>query len=265
MKSGLVAPDDTVSDHRVVPVDHRAERADVLAALAEAIAIDRRVASQIVAAFPSPFDYRRGISLMTHKYASIKGLDLRSTLRARLGRSDLDIRFVHDAAAAGAGEVALLSPTGTTLVLTLGTGMGAALFDGHTLIEWRHGIEVSELWSTPVKHAARAGEAIADDVFSASGLARRLSVVSADLPSAVADTASAVPIAEWGQQLGAFIEHQAHVLSVDRVVIGGGVAGAFDLFGAATRSVTGVEIAQARLGANAALVGAAALAFGAGA
>jgi len=63
------------------------------------------------------------------------GCDIRAMVEARLGLPTL---VLNDAEVHGAGVV---SGTGVELVLTLGTGLGSALFDGGTLaphLEWSH-------------------------------------------------------------------------------------------------------------------------------
>ncbi|MDM7854306.1 ROK family protein [Cellulomonas alba] len=67
--------------------------------------------------------------------AAWAGCDIRAMLEERLGVPTL---VLNDAEVHGAGVV---SGTGVELVLTLGTGLGSALFDGGTLaphLEWSH-------------------------------------------------------------------------------------------------------------------------------
>lgn len=263
LKSGLVTADRTVQGQKRVSVDHRASRSELLAQFLEALAIDERPDIHRVAmAVPGPFDLARGISQMVHKFGSIRGVALASELRRALERPEMDFRFVHDAAAAGAGELTALSSTdGTTLMLTLGTGLGAALFDSTSLIENRGGYEISELWRQPSKADEHHSSESADDLFSASGLARLLNVDLSHLSVAITQPSTSEALTTWGRQLGEFITQFTPALDLDRVVIGGGAAAAFDRFGAAVRSTAAVEVTQAKLGSSAALRGAVELAF----
>jgi polyphosphate glucokinase len=68
-------------------------------------------------------------------YAAWTGLDVRAALERAL---DLPVLVLNDAEVAGA---ALVTGVGLELVITLGTGLGNALFDGGSLaphLEWSH-------------------------------------------------------------------------------------------------------------------------------
>lgn len=79
-------------------------------------------------AFPGPFDYSNGISLMQHKYASIYDIDLRKYLfgKDNLIPTDTPIHFLHDVGAVLQGEMwrGYAQKYSNTAVVTLGTGIG---------------------------------------------------------------------------------------------------------------------------------------------
>ena len=79
-------------------------------------------------AFPGPFDYSNGISLMQHKYASIYDIDLRKYLfgKDNLIPTDIPVRFIHDVEAILQGEMwqGYANNYSNTAVVTLGTGLG---------------------------------------------------------------------------------------------------------------------------------------------
>lgn len=80
---------------------------------------------------PGPFDYQNGISLMTHKYAAIKGIPMRPWIQEGVG--DVPVRFIHDSHAFLLGAVRNSSCNGFERVagVTIGTGLGfASMFDG---------------------------------------------------------------------------------------------------------------------------------------
>ncbi len=82
---------------------------------------------------PGPFDYFNGVSLMTHKYAAIKGIPLRPWIQEGIG--DLPVHFLHDAHAFLLGAVRSGGrPYQRYCGVTIGTGLGfATLIDGHLL------------------------------------------------------------------------------------------------------------------------------------
>lgn len=102
---------------------------------------------------------------------------------------------------------------------------------------------------------------MADQRFSAFGLAAALDVDPAELPLATKTPENAARLALWGGELGAFIEGLREPLALDRVILGGGASGAFGQFGMAATAATTIPITQARLGSSGPLLGAAALAF----
>ena len=85
-------------------------------------------------AIPGPFDFERGIPLMTHKFQSVYGVSLPDLLRAR---TDLDsatpVLFMHDVNAAMLGEMYCGNAQGfaNAALVALGTGLGfACCLDG---------------------------------------------------------------------------------------------------------------------------------------
>ncbi len=101
----------------------KALRDSVLAARDAAVGMDARIASMGVAC-PGPFDFRRGVSLMTHKWAGINGLPLPPVLGE--GLPVIPISFLHDSTAFLLGEAYhgaatfARNPAG----VMLGTGFG---------------------------------------------------------------------------------------------------------------------------------------------
>ena len=187
-----VVHDRTVRSVQHVAIDNSAPADDVLDHLAESIAAhEPRPAEHIAIAVPDPFDHPSGSSRMEHKFAALRGIALRPELSHRLGLDELDIRFVNDAAAAGAGEAA--GRSGRTLVLTLGTGLGAALIQDGALISTSGGLVIGDLWTTP--WIVDGATVTADDRFSARGLALAVGVHPRELPEAIAGGG-------WGRFVG---------------------------------------------------------------
>jgi glucokinase len=210
--------------------------------------------------FPGPFDRAAGAALMhgLHKFDSIYSIELRPELRARTTVGDLPIKFVHDNEAAGVGEAVMGAGSGVDRVLTvtLGTGVGTCLT--------AHGVPVPALGDLSIKRLALRDTqwGRADDVLSARGLATRLGIDTADLKAAVDSGGVAETVEDHGRRIGTFLSPVVDELSVDMVVIGGGLAAAFDLFGPSLRRALGpTPCLTASLGADGPLLGAALLAF----
>ncbi|MEM9513662.1 MAG: ROK family protein [Actinomycetota bacterium] len=214
--------------------------------------------------FPGPFDLDAGTALIhgLFKYESIYGLDLRAALRAEIpGLADLPIRFVHDNEAAGVGEALFGAGRGydRVLTVTLGTGVGACLTDRGTVIQWVGDLEVEKLArrSTP--------EGRADDVLSARGLAARYEIERELLADHLAPRPLAAELAaiarEHGTAVGRFLRPAVDELGLDAIVIGGGLAAAYDLFGAEIEAELPIPCRVEALGATGPMLGAAHLGF----
>ena len=266
VKSGLVDGGGDVTGFVSTPVDALAEAAPVVGRLAEVVThhlapLEAGLAPPVAVAFPGPFDYRAGVPLLTHKFGALHGRRLDLAIAAALDRPVGSMRFVNDAAAAGAGVTAALGADrpDTVLVVTLGTGLGSSLFDGLQLVEERAGIRVEELWTR--SHLGRS----VDQRFSASGLAAALEVEPALLPDVVAaasgDESVAATLLAWGAEFGHFLAPLVPALGAGLVLVGGGASAAFDWFGPALADALppGVAARRADRSAIAPLLGAAIL------
>jgi len=86
---------------------------------------------------PGPFDYRKGVSLVRHKFGAIYGLNLKDELIKRLELpQNLTIRFENDAWTFLRGEVWLGAAKGCrrAVGITLGTGLGSAFMVGNRVV-----------------------------------------------------------------------------------------------------------------------------------
>jgi len=110
------------SDGRKVPVDSAASAREIASALREAVGPVDSLAS-VGVCIPGPFDYRRGIFLMKHKYAAVYGMSFREL--AGIPES-VPMKFVHDVNAPLSGLLVLRPALrqGRVALVTLGTGLG---------------------------------------------------------------------------------------------------------------------------------------------
>lgn len=264
VKSGLVDPTPTVRGAVAqTPVDHSAGAPELLAIFREVVTgqlsrLGGLPLRGVGVAIPNPFDYARGVSMMRHKYAALYGYDLGAAIREVLPDPTLPVLFSNDAEAAVAGEArcGAGAPYRRLLGITLGTGLGACFIAAGRAV--RDGPDVpagGELWDQPWR------ERIADDWFSTRGLQARLGV---DNLRAAADRAAAgdaglrAGLASFGADLGAFLLPYVTQFHAEALLVLGGLAGAGDHFLPALRATLPVPALPGALGANAALLGAAA-------
>jgi glucokinase len=211
------------------------------------------------AAFPNPFDYGRGVSLMRHKYAALYGVDVGAAIRSALPNPSLPVAFRNDAEAAVVGEARFGAgkPYSRVIGITLGTGLGACFVASGQAI--REGPDVpagGELWDQIFRGAQ------ADDWFSIRGLQARLG--SDDIPAAAqmaaqGDQASWAGFVSFGADLGAFLAPFIAQFHAEALLVLGGLAGAGEYFLPALRAAMPVPALPGARGAHAALLGAAEL------
>lgn len=104
-------------------------------------------------AIPSPFDFMQGIALADHKFASLKGLNIREELHRVTGVAAEAIRFTNDAAAFGMGAWRLNGAQDRHLIgVTLGTGFGACFIVDGCYATYGPGVPIGgELWNYPFR------------------------------------------------------------------------------------------------------------------
>ena len=258
IKRGLVTLPDQVEVADPRPIESRAGREVVLNQLADAVAdlMDRAdECHDLAVAFPRPFDMDNGIPYIrdVNKFDSIYGVPLGPTLQSGVS-TPLRISYCGDAAAAAVGEA--LAGAGANhsrvLMTTLGTGFGSALVVDGQLIEQHDGHVVEDL-----HHALDVTRRPADESLSAWGLAERLGVTITDVET-VAKRREQIDVFEhYGADLGRFLAVEAGCFEPDVIVVGGGAAGAYDLFASSMTEALPMPTEKAQLGSRAALLGAA--------
>lgn len=102
-------------------------------------------------AIPSPFDFVGGVAMADHKFASLKGMDIREELYRMTGI--IPILFANDAAAFGMGAWRLDGGRSRhTIGVTLGTGFGACFIVDGCYATYGPGVPVGgELWNYPFR------------------------------------------------------------------------------------------------------------------
>jgi glucokinase len=253
--------DDTISRY---PVNSRGTMDEILLAWTECIqSLNISEDTCLGIAMPAPFDYDKGISLILDqgKYRSLYQVNLKDELSQRLNIPTRNIAFINDAAAFLQGEAFAAGwPHEMRLMgITLGTGLGGSFKLGNLA-------EDGAFWSLPFKGG------IAEDLISTSfflkwaednfgvkvdGLKTLLSN-----PEMRTDTLRILQV--FGQNLADLIVMQLKGRDIERIVIGGNMVKAADLFFPEMRRVLhehqiNTEIFISKLGEKAAMLGAASI------
>jgi glucokinase len=185
-------------------------------------------------AIAGPFDYKNGISYMTHKLGYLYEFDLKSAIASRFGWSQQQVKFLPDADAFLMGEIAAGAAQGFSRVvgITLGTGTGSAFaIDGQLIASGTSDPIWQELWDLPY-NGARVEDFLSTRAIQ-SGY-ERLSGNKLDVRQIAVrgrkDPAAQSVFAEFGTQLGTVVKTIIAPFSPQIVVVGGGIAHAAHLF-----------------------------------
>jgi glucokinase len=269
VKSGVVRlPDMQVSGQVRTPLDSRGPADPILRDLASCALRQAEglagPAAGLALAFPGPFDYETGICRIAgvSKFEALYGLDIRRELARRTGFLPARIAFINDAEAAIAGEIHHGSAKKFERVIgvTLGTGLGSGFFVDGVRQTSGPGVPGNGGWLFDERFKGM----MADDRFSIRGLGRRLAEGSAPFGSpeqaaAAArrgDASAKVVFLSFGRDFAHFLRPYAEAFRADAVLVGGGVGGAFDLFGPALAEGLPVAVVPSALGMDAPLLGA---------
>jgi glucokinase len=231
----------------------------------QALAVVNEKKVNIGIAMPGPFDYEEGISYIKgqHKYEALHNTNVKQLLAKALNQSSRTITFANDAACFLQGEVAggIAKGLENVMGLTLGTGLGSALFN--------NGIaEDADLWHSPFLNG------IAEDYLSSRWFVNRYSQLSKKTVNDVKEMADIyysdkhvrIVFDEFGINLGKFIKTAIQGQDIEMVVLGGNIAQAMELFRDGINKSIGnlafaSNIKKSVLGEHAALLGAVSINF----
>lgn len=265
VKSGLVDEKQNIHERLSTALDSKGSAESILGTFAEIVRhyLEKGEIRGVGLGFPSPFDYPNGICLIqgVDKYESIYGVNIGEAIRERIGRPDLPIRFRNDAEAAIVGEA--LYGAGRQfrrfIGVTLGTGMGSSFIADGKRIEAGQGVPEGG-FLFPVSYRGRQ----ADDWFSTRGLLERFAAVGAPMPSVAeaAKQAESHPklreaFEGFGADMADFIAPYAKAFGAEALIVMGGIAAAYPLFGGSLEAHLSIPVLKGALGGDAALLGAA--------
>lgn len=223
-------------------------------------------------AFPGPFDYEHGVSLIrgVNKFERIYGLDISESLFPLLLRSGAEeFRYVNDASAFALGGClgGAACDARRVVALTLGTGVGSGFVSDRKLVT--SGDEVpADGWV----YCLPFGDGIVDEAFSTRGIIRRYEELTGETLTGAREVAArydADPAARrlfdvYGEELAQFAGPVLTRFNADVLVLGGNISRAYPLFGPALErrfAADGIRVAvrTSALLDHAAMIGAASL------
>ncbi len=214
-------------------------------------------------AFPGPFDYKNGISLIKDqdKFRSLFGLSIKNLLAVELQIDTSQIKFINDAEAFLLGEFLAGKAKGVdkAMGITLGTGLGTSLKVGEV-------IKDAKLWQSPFKNGI-AEEYLntgwfVQEATEAFGIELRNVKELVDKKELGKERAALFK--QFGRNLGEFLLPYLIRIQADTLVIGGKISRAFALFLPETQKYLNAnqcttELAISNLGEDAGLIAAAGL------
>ncbi len=227
---------------------------------------------------PGPLDARRGIALATPTISGFTDFPLRQAVSDALG---LAVTIENDGPAAALGEWQFGAGRGAQdfVYITISTGIGGGIIAGNRLLRGRLGVagHVGHIMTRPGGAMCFCGQpGHWEAEASGSALQRKARAAGfADLQAVFdlarqGDAAAGRIVDAAAEDLGLGLISVIHMLSPERVVLGGGVSQAFDLLHPRLRArldrqllapFRGVELRQAELGDDCGLLGAALLAL----
>lgn len=182
-------------------------------------------------AVPGPFDYERGVSLVTHKLHGLYGIDVRRELALALELTDSALSFVNDAEAFLLGEWWAGAARGHSRVvgITLGTGLGSAFLEDGRLLRSGRAPADGELYRLSFR-----GRPVEETISRGALLARYGSDDQTDVVQ-IAERARAGELRagrvfeEMAADLAEFLAAPLGTFRPNCLVVGGSIALAWDL------------------------------------
>lgn len=211
-------------DGRQVPTCSGGSLDEIAAALKQAVGPAGSL-KQLGIAIPGPFDYRRGVFLMKHKFAAAYGESFGQLAGIP---PHVDVKYLHDvnAVLVGAVEVLGLHNCNSALV-TLGTGLG------YTYAE-RGAVQCNELGSPARGLWNRTWiDGILEDRVSSRGIRNAYEDITGDSSQSVygiaqrafsGEEAACRVFRETGEILAAFLKGEAEELGLSVILFGGQIS-----------------------------------------
>jgi len=190
-------------------------------------------------AMPGPFDYVNGICLIkgVSKYENLYRTNVGKEISKSLGlKVDKNVRFINDASsfAVGVAWAGKASGSKKSMAITLGTGFGSAFIENNIPI-----VNSDSVPKLGCVYHIKYKDGIADDYFSTRWFISRYKYLTgkdADGVKTIAEEAKDNKqvrsiFTEFGDSLAGFLAPFLNKFGTERLVIGGNISKAYDLFG----------------------------------
>ena len=189
----------------------------------------------VCAALPGPFDYKKGIFLMKHKFAAVYGASFREILGDVI-TPDTRLAFVHDVNGAllGALSVDASLREGNVAMVTLGTGLGFTYAVEGEVQESETGSPAKGLWNAPYMGG------ILEEYVSRRGLIRLYAeqggklaegedVKEISIRARNGEEVALQAFSKAGSHLAAGASQLISELGIRKIIFGGQISRSFDL------------------------------------
>jgi glucokinase len=226
------------------PVNNQGQAAEIISVWASCLAeviskTDIKAVKGIGFAMPGPFDYVHGVSFIrgVAKYENLYGFNIADAIVSSLRLAENSgVRFMNDASSFAVGEAwaGKAKDVKRSMSITLGTGFGSAFIkDKIPVVD---GPEVPKLGC--VYHLPFNGN-IADESFSTrwfigsykKATGKELNGVKEIAELASSDKTAMNLFIEFGNNLGIFLAPWLNRFKAEKLVIGGNISFAWNLFG----------------------------------
>ncbi|MDF0480002.1 ROK family protein [Vagococcus sp. PNs007] len=212
-------------------------------------------------AFPGPFDYENGVSLIKglRKYDAIYGVNLKVEIDNWLKEAfsiSLPVIFENDATAFGLGEFYHLKEKVRGIGITLGTGCGSSFIEDNRICRIGYGLnDQGMIYDTPFKNG------VIDDYLSSKGLSFiqeslgevPLSGAELFLLASRGDKNAYDIFEKFGELIGEALLPFIERFSPDELVFGGEIAGSYHFFKKGVLRVIGDHNLKTRVTQNTSL------------
>ena len=160
IKSGLMSADGNLIDgsQQTIAINSDGSKEEICNSLTSAVSQGIALCkyhgyhpSGVGICMPGPFNYHTGISSMVHKFAAIKDISLKETIRAELGDLDIPIVFGHDVNTQLYGEMCggNAQEYANVCLVSLGTGLGFAMAQEGKVLQTETGSPLVNIWNLP--------------------------------------------------------------------------------------------------------------------
>lgn len=222
------------SDGREVAIDSNGSRESIIASFKEAIGD----ATHVSAAVPGPFDYKKGIFLMQHKFAAVYG----EYFADIVGLPHENCAFIHDVNCMLLGEMfeGKAAEYANVAIVSLGTGLGFAMCKGREILMNEMGSPAVSIFKRPFR------DGILEDYASKRGFTNGYKRRCADAPEGISvkeiadlaksgDKNAVDAFTEAGEIIADAIAPILEEHGIECLLFGGQISRSFDLFEAAVR------------------------------